>query len=52
MQPAGHSSPIPGLGRNLGVPIAAYANRAWLARIPDVGTQLAETTCGLVDGPT
>ena len=24
----------------LGVPIAAYANRAWLSRIPDIATQM------------
>jgi hypothetical protein len=26
--------------RALGLPIAAYSNRSWLARIPDVATEL------------
>ena len=26
--------------RGLGMPVAAYDNRAWLSRIPDVATQL------------
>ena len=40
MQTAGDPSSIPGLGETLSVPIAAYANRTWLARIPDVATQM------------
>jgi hypothetical protein len=32
--------PHSGPGRALGVPIAAYAQRAWLSRIPDVATQM------------
>ena len=26
--------------RSLGIPVAAYDDRAWLSRIPDVATQL------------
>ena len=40
LQAAGDALAVSSLARTLGVPVAAYYNRPWLTRIPDVATQL------------